>query len=165
MTELWSSNGCTVLPECLAPTAEPSRPCSGSNGAGATTYVPVDDAGSEERAVVFDPRARAEEGGQRWLVAPYGELGWVRNTRAAGQVTLSRGRHAETMAIVEAGPEESAPVLRHDIAEVPISRPYFDVRPDSPLDAFRTEAPRHPVFRIVGNTNRRERIDDPYSWQ
>ena len=29
-------------------------------------------------------------GDERWLVAPYGEVGWVRNARAAGEVELSR---------------------------------------------------------------------------
>jgi deazaflavin-dependent oxidoreductase (nitroreductase family) len=27
----------------------------------------------------------------RWLVSPYGEVGWVRNARAAGRVRLTRG--------------------------------------------------------------------------
>ena len=30
--------------------------------------------------------------GQRWLVAAYGPVSWVANARAAGEVTLSRGR-------------------------------------------------------------------------
>jgi deazaflavin-dependent oxidoreductase (nitroreductase family) len=29
---------------------------------------------------------------QRWLVAPYGAVSWVLNARAAGRVTLRRGR-------------------------------------------------------------------------
>jgi len=29
---------------------------------------------------------------QRWLVAGYGPANWVRNVRAAGEVTLSRGQ-------------------------------------------------------------------------
>jgi hypothetical protein len=29
-----------------------------------------------------------------------------------------------------------------------VVRPFFDVSPDSPLEAFGAEAPRHPVFRI-----------------
>jgi deazaflavin-dependent oxidoreductase (nitroreductase family) len=95
------------------------------------------------------PVTLVEEGGQRWLVAPYGEVNWVRNARAAGRVTLSRGRHAQTVTIVEVEPEESAPVLKRYITGIPITRPYFDVRPASPLDAFRAEAPRHPVFRIT----------------
>ena len=40
--------------------------------------------------------------------------------------------------------------LRRYITEVPITRPFFDVTPESTLDAFREEAPWHPVFRIVG---------------
>jgi deazaflavin-dependent oxidoreductase (nitroreductase family) len=70
-----------------------------------------------------------EEDGRRWLVAPYGEVSWVRNARAAGQVTLSRGRHSETVAIVELGPAESAPVLKRYVTEVPITRLFFDAGP------------------------------------
>jgi deazaflavin-dependent oxidoreductase (nitroreductase family) len=96
------------------------------------------------------PVTLVEEGGHRWLVAPYGEVNWVRNARAARQVTLERGRHAETVAIIEVGPDEAAPVLKRYITAVAITRPYFDVRPDASLDAFRAEAPQHPVFRIIG---------------
>jgi hypothetical protein len=86
---------------------------------------------------------------RRWLVSPYGEVAWVRNARAAGRVTLARGRHAETVTVRELPPAESAPVLKRYITEVPITRPYFDVRPESPLDAFVAEASRHPVFLIT----------------
>lgn len=58
------------------------------------------------------PVTLVEEGGQRWLVVPYGEVGWVRNARAGGRVTLSRGGRSETVRIAEVGPEESAPVLK-----------------------------------------------------
>jgi len=96
------------------------------------------------------PVTLVEEGGRRWLVAPYGEVGWVRNARAAGRVTLSRGRRSETVAVAEVEPEESAPVLRRYLAEVPITRPFFDAAPDANLEAFKAEAPQHPVFRILG---------------
>lgn len=98
------------------------------------------------------PVTLVEVEGQRWLVAPYGAVNWVRNARDAGWVMLRRGRHAETVAIEEVGPEDSAPVLQRYVARVPITRPYFDARPDAPLDAFRAEATRHPVFRIVDET-------------
>ena len=91
-----------------------------------------------------------EEGTNRWLVAPDGKVSWVRNARAAGQVTLSRGRHSETVAMVELGPEERAPVLKQYVTEVPITRPFFDAIPDSTLEAFVAEAHRHPVFHIHG---------------
>jgi deazaflavin-dependent oxidoreductase (nitroreductase family) len=94
------------------------------------------------------PVTLVEENGQRWLVAPYGEVNWVRNARAAGQVTLARGGKSETVSIVELEPEESAPVLQRYLTDVSIVRPYFDVQPDSPLEAFVAEAPRHLVFLI-----------------
>jgi deazaflavin-dependent oxidoreductase (nitroreductase family) len=96
------------------------------------------------------PVTLVEAGTNRWLVAPYGEVSWVRNARAAGQVTLSRGRHYETVMIVELEPEEAAPVLKQYITDVPITRPFFDATPGAPLEAFVAEAPHHPVFRIHG---------------
>jgi deazaflavin-dependent oxidoreductase (nitroreductase family) len=98
------------------------------------------------------PVTLVEEGTNRWLVAPYGEMSWVRNARAAGQVTLSRGRRSETVAIVELGPAEAAPVLKQYITEVPITRPFFDATANSLLEAFVAEAHRHPVFCIQGRT-------------
>ena len=95
------------------------------------------------------PVTLIEEDRQRWLVAPYGVVDWVRNARAAGQVTLSRGRHAEAVRIAELDPEQSAPILKLYVARVPHTQPYFDATPASPLEVVVAEAPRHPVFRIV----------------
>lgn len=94
------------------------------------------------------PVTLVEDGDSRWLVAPYGDVAWVRNARAAGQVTLSRGKRSETLPIRELSPAEAAPVLQRYITRVPITRPYFDAKPDSPLAAFIAEAPRHPVFHL-----------------
>ncbi|HEX5529276.1 MAG TPA: nitroreductase family deazaflavin-dependent oxidoreductase [Methylomirabilota bacterium] len=94
------------------------------------------------------PVTLVEEGAERWLVAPYGDVAWVRNVRAAGQVTLSRGRHTETVPIRELGAAGAAPVLQRYVTRVPITRPYFDASPDSPLAVFEAEAPRHPVFAL-----------------
>jgi len=94
------------------------------------------------------PVALVEEGHRRWLVAPYGEVGWVKNARAAGEVRLSRGGKTETVAIHALSPQESAPILKEYIQLEGIVQPYFNARPDSPLEVFAAEAPRHPVFRI-----------------
>lgn len=94
------------------------------------------------------PVTLVEEAGTRWLVSPYGDVGWVRNARAAGQVTLSRGRRSETLAIRELPPADAAPVLQRYVTRVPITRPYFDAKPASPLPAFEAEASRHPVFLL-----------------
>jgi deazaflavin-dependent oxidoreductase (nitroreductase family) len=48
------------------------------------------------------------ENGDRWLVAPYGEVNWVRNARAAGEVELTRARRTETLRIEEATAEQAA---------------------------------------------------------
>lgn len=94
------------------------------------------------------PVSLVQEDGKRWLVAPYGEVNWVKNARAAGEVTLMRGGKTETLRITELPAEDSAPILKQYIAQEAIVRPYFDVTPDSPLEAFVAEAPRHPVFAL-----------------
>src|SRR6266436_4968820 len=45
--------------------------------------------------------------------------------------------------------DDAAPVLKMYVTRVPITRPYFDARPESDLAQFRAEAPRHPVFAIT----------------
>ena len=108
------------------------------------------------------PVTLVEEGGDRWLVAPYGDVAWVRSARAAGQVTLTRGRRTETVPLRELSSGEAAPVLQRYVARVPITRPYFDVTPASPLAAFEAEALRHPVFHLgSGLTFRHFRADQP----
>jgi deazaflavin-dependent oxidoreductase (nitroreductase family) len=98
-----------------------------------------------------------EVGGQRWLVAGYGPVNWVLNTRAHGQVTLSRGRHSETYKVEEVGAEDAIPVLRKYIAEIRVTRAYFDATPNSSDEAVAAELPRHAVFRLIPSTpNRHE---------
>jgi hypothetical protein len=90
-------------------------------------------------------------GGRRWLVAPYGEVAWVRNAREAGQAELLRGRTAERILLREATAEEAVPVLRSYLRQLKlVVGPYFDVTPSSPDAAFMAEAPRHPVFLLTG---------------
>jgi deazaflavin-dependent oxidoreductase (nitroreductase family) len=98
------------------------------------------------------PVTLLERDNQRYLVAPYGEVEWVENARAARQVTLSRGREYEIIGVTELKPDEAAPVLKQYVCEVPIVRPYFDSAPDSTLAHFEAEAPRKPVFRLGGKS-------------
>ena len=106
--------------------------------------------GRQSGAPRTTPVTLVEEGGRRWLVAPYGEVAWVRNLRAAGKATLSRGGRTDLIRVREIGDDEAALVLKMYVTRVPITRPYFDAKPESDLAAFRAEAPRHPVFAIVG---------------
>jgi deazaflavin-dependent oxidoreductase (nitroreductase family) len=108
--------------------------------------------GRKTGRLLSTPVTLVESDGRRWLVAPYGEVAWVRNVRAAGRATLARGRRREAVTATPLNPGESAPILRRYVKDVPITRPYFDVRPDSPLEAFVAEAPRHPVFLLGPDT-------------
>ena len=90
-----------------------------------------------------------EAGGDRWLVAGYGPANWVLNTRAAGEVTLSRGGRSETCKVEEAAAKDAVPVLRKYIAEIRVTRPYFDATPNSSDEAIAAELPRHAVFRLI----------------
>ena len=98
------------------------------------------------------PVTLVERDNQRWLVAPYGAVNWVLNARAAGLVTLTRGRRSEIVDLVELDAAEAAPILKQYLSDLPIKRPvqpFFAARPQSPLTAFEAEAARHPVFHIL----------------
>ncbi len=96
------------------------------------------------------PVVLVEQDGERWLVAPYGVVQWVRNIRAAGTATLNRGRRSETISVTELPAQEAAPILKEYLLHVSGGvRSYFDAKRDSPLEAFERDAPRHPVFRIT----------------
>jgi deazaflavin-dependent oxidoreductase (nitroreductase family) len=97
------------------------------------------------------PVTPIERDGKCWLVSPYGTVSWVRNARAAGTVTLTRGRTSEILGIVEQSPVDSAPILKEYLGRFLYVRRggYFDVTAESPLEEFVAEAPYHPVFQLV----------------
>jgi deazaflavin-dependent oxidoreductase (nitroreductase family) len=95
------------------------------------------------------PVVIGEHDGLRWVISVYGQVDWARNLRAAGKATLQRGRRSETVTAVELGPAEAAPILKRSLAGAPgMIRAYFEVTPDSSLEDFEREAPRHPVFLL-----------------
>jgi deazaflavin-dependent oxidoreductase (nitroreductase family) len=96
-----------------------------------------------------NPVVPVEQGGRRWLVAPYGPVSWVHNARAAGRVTLTRRRDTRDYAIREVPPEEAGPVLKRYVGIAPATRRYFQATKDSPVEDFVTEAARHPVFELT----------------
>jgi deazaflavin-dependent oxidoreductase (nitroreductase family) len=58
------------------------------------------------------PVAIVEISGRRWLMAPFGNVNWVQNLRAAGQATIALGRRQEAVRAVELGPEEAVAFYR-----------------------------------------------------
>jgi len=85
----------------------------------------------------------------RWLVAPYGDVPWVLNARAAGRVTLRRGRDRHEYAIRQLLPAHAGHILQRYIRLAPAARPYFQAGKDSPVGEFTAQADRHPVFELT----------------
>ncbi len=94
------------------------------------------------------PVTLVQDNGQKWLVAPYGEVPWVKNVRAAGTVEFFRGGKTEKYSIQELAASESAPVLKKYVALEPITWSFFTARPESPVEDFVKEASLHPVFAL-----------------
>jgi len=95
------------------------------------------------------PVTLIEHAGGRWLVSPYGTVGWVYNVRAHPQITLRRGQRTEVLEAEEAPPDVAGPVLKQYLGQVRVTAPYFDVRAQDPVTEFVNEARQHPVFRLV----------------
>jgi deazaflavin-dependent oxidoreductase (nitroreductase family) len=85
-----------------------------------------------------------------WLVAAYGVVDWVRNTRSTQRVRLRYGRTERRYRTREASPHEAAPVLKRYLAIAPKARPQFATPPEAPAEQFVAEAARHPVFELTG---------------
>jgi deazaflavin-dependent oxidoreductase (nitroreductase family) len=92
------------------------------------------------------PLVIIERNGKRYVGSPYGIVDWVRNLRAAGVATLTRGRRSETVNARELPTGEATLLLREDIkGGNPFAR-YFGVTADSSLEEFERAAVSHPVF-------------------
>ena len=100
------------------------------------------------------PIVLVEEGGKRWLVAPYGVVDWVKNARAAGQIRLSRRKLDEQFTVLELSPEAAAPILKKYLQQYPITGPYFGANLESPLSEFIEDAQTRPVFELKPLTDK-----------
>jgi hypothetical protein len=92
-----------------------------------------------------------EVDGVQYLVAPRGETQWVRNARAAGQVTLIKGRRRQAFALVELGDDQKPALLRSYLTKWKFEVGMFfeGVGPDSTDEEIAAIAPKHPVFRLT----------------
>jgi deazaflavin-dependent oxidoreductase (nitroreductase family) len=112
------------------------------------------------------PVALWELGDRRFVQASFGDVGWARNLRAAGQAVVRRGSWSEPLRAVEL-PSEVAGELMHDALAVfgrrralrillgPTVRPpaailyRYRLRVDERLTEYVAEATRHPLFELV----------------
>jgi len=58
------------------------------------------------------PVALVEIDGRRWVIAPFGDVNWVRNLRAAGRATLSVGDQRDEVTATELTGQASAAFFR-----------------------------------------------------
>jgi hypothetical protein len=85
----------------------------------------------------------------RYWVSVFGETETVKNARAAGHVTVSRGATRDEIRLVEVPVESRLPFLHEYVASNKSSmvRTYF-ASPTSSDDDLRALAPGHPVFKL-----------------
>jgi deazaflavin-dependent oxidoreductase (nitroreductase family) len=96
-----------------------------------------------------------EHKNRRFLIASHGEGDWVRNLRAAGEATLKRGRHQQTITAVELNAETAGAMLKEMLParlDSPmrgfVLRRTLGVTSNAPLDDFIHVARRCPVFEL-----------------
>lgn len=91
------------------------------------------------------------QGDRQWLVSPYGEVSWLRNARASGEVLLRRARTVHTFTVREVSAAEAGPILKLYIAVASATRPYFAADRDAPISEFIAEADLHPVLELTSS--------------
>ncbi len=88
--------------------------------------------------------------GARYWVAVFGETATVKNSRAAGRATLSRGSVRQDIRLIEVPVSERVPMLRARSAHGtgPMVQPYFDATPQSSDAELAAIAAKHTVFKL-----------------
>lgn len=95
------------------------------------------------------PVGIVERAGERYLVATFGVVNWVRNLRAAREATLTYDRRSEVITAVELPPDIAAPILKEClVSRASMARLGFDVTAASSLQEFEREVSHHPVFQV-----------------
>lgn len=121
-------------------------------GVGGRSYYLLTTTGRTSGQKRTTPVILVRSGLERWLVSPYGQVGWVHNVRADPEVSLRRGRKTEVLRAEEAGPQTAGPVLQRYVRTVRVTAPFFDAKGNDPVERFVEEASRHPVFKLVEDT-------------
>jgi deazaflavin-dependent oxidoreductase (nitroreductase family) len=90
--------------------------------------------------------------GVEYIVAPYGEVGWVHNVRADPTVTLRHGFKQREVRLEEVTGSSAAVIVAEYHSREGFARPYMDV-PESPtVEDFAARASQFPLFRVTTAT-------------
>ena len=118
------------------------------HGVGGKSSYLLTTTGRKTRQHRTTPVILVETGGERWLVSPYGLVGWVHNVRATPELSLRRGKRSEQLWAEEVDAATAGPVLQRYVRNARATAPFFDAKPSDPVEKFVAEAGRHPVFRL-----------------
>ena len=90
--------------------------------------------------------------GERYLVAPRGNVQWVRNIRVSGGGELRLGRTTESFTITELPDDVKAPLLREYVRrwKAEVGQFFETIDANSTDEELLAIAPGFPVFRIAG---------------
>lgn len=111
------------------------------------------------------PVAMFELQDRRFLEASLGEVGWVRNLRAAGEAIIARGRWSQTVRTVELSPDDAGKLVHDALCGFrrrpllkkllgPSVRPpavilhRYHLRIDDELEDYVAHARRCPMFEV-----------------
>jgi deazaflavin-dependent oxidoreductase (nitroreductase family) len=99
------------------------------------------------------PVAIIDVSGRRWIWAPWGEVNWVRNLRAAGRATITVRRRDEEVVATELDHDERLGFFRDVLGPlargVPLGPTFIRVVDGVDLDDPAEAADGRPVFELV----------------
>ena len=112
-------------------------------------WVTLEVPGRRSGRPTLFPLGMSDVDGHWYLVSMLGECNWTRNVRAAGgRARLLRAGSSRQVILDEVPADQRAPIIKRYVEKVPGGRPHIPVDRHAPVEAFRSVAPRHPVFRV-----------------
>jgi deazaflavin-dependent oxidoreductase (nitroreductase family) len=106
--------------------------------------------GRKSGRIYSTPIDLLELGGKRFLVAPRGHTQWVRNAKAAGEVTLKKGSKRERFGLRTLSDQEKPEILKAYLDQFRREvQSYFPVPAGSPAEAFRDLLQSYPAFELI----------------
>ena len=88
--------------------------------------------------------------GKKYLCASRGETQWVRNARAAGEITLVKGSHREVYRVREVPIEQRPELLKAFLDRFAMSvQRYYPIKKGAPVGAFAECSKTMPVFELI----------------
>ena len=113
------------------------------------TLYELDVVGRSSGEVRTTPVTLLETSGERYLVAPRGEVQWVLNARAAGRVTLRQGSAGASWTVQELADDAKPALLKVYLERFGAAvGQHFPISASADLSAFADIASRYPVFKL-----------------